>query len=190
LKLGELLYKYRGYTPIPFILIGLVFAEPREDLMVFGAILMAFGELLRFISVGYLGDSSRAREIVAEKLVTNGPYAFIRNPIYTGNMFLYMGASIFAGSLLPYLLYLVILYFSIQYSLCVKYEESILDALHGEDYLNYKEAVPRFYPRLSPYSHKSSYKIDLSTALASERTTFLGIIGFIILVQLIAYIKN
>lgn len=190
MKLGELLYKYRGFTPIPFFIVGVLLANPQDDLMVFGAILMAFGELLRIISVSYLGVSSRAREIVAEKLITNGPYAYIKNPIYTGNMFLYMGASIFAGSWLPYLLYLVIFCFSIQYMLSVKYEESELEELHGESYLTYKELVPRFYPRLSAYPYKSNQKMDLSTALISEKTTFLAIIGFIILVQIVAYLRG
>ncbi len=190
MRIGELLYKYRGYTPAPFFVAGIILVNPRQDLMIFGAILMAFGELLRIISVSYIGVSSRAREIVAEKLVTNGPYAYLRNPMYTGNMFLYMGASIFAGGWLPFMLYLVILFFSIQYSLSVKYEESGLEDLHGEEYINYQEAVPRFYPRLSPYPQKSKEKMELAPALISEKTTFLAIIGFIIMVQLVWYLKS
>ena len=190
MKIGELLYKYRGYTPIPFFIVAVIFANPQTDLMTFGAILMAFGELLRIMSVGYLGASSRAREIVSENLITNGPYAYIRNPMYTGNMFLYMGASIFAGSWLPYLLYLVIFYFSIQYVLSVKYEESKLEELHGDEYLRYTDSVPRFYPRLSAYSNKTKFRIDLSSALVSERTTFLAIVAFIVLIFLRAYVSN
>jgi protein-S-isoprenylcysteine O-methyltransferase Ste14 len=190
LRFGELLYKYRGYTPVPFFIAGIILAHPREDLMIFGSILMAFGELLRIISVGYLGVSSRAREIFAEKLVTNGPYAYLRNPMYTANMFLYMGASIFAGGWLPFMLYLVILFFSIQYSLSVKYEEVSLEVLFGKPYLDYKESVPRFYPRLSPYPQKSNVKMNLTTAFISEKTTFMAIIGFIIMVQLIWYLKS
>jgi len=190
LKAGALLYKYRSYTPVPFFLAGVILSNPREDLMIFGAILMAFGELLRIISVSYLGVASRARVIEKVKLITNGPYAHIRNPIYTGNMFLYIGASIYCGSWLPYLLYLVIFYFSIQYALSVKYEESMLEDLYGEPYLDYKEAVPRFYPRLSPYPNKSNQKIDLTTAFVSEKTTFLAIIGFIIVVQLVSYLNS
>ena len=190
MKIGEFLYKFRGYTPAPFFVAGIVLANPRDDLMIFGAILMVFGELLRIISVGYLGVSSRSREIVSEKLVTNGPYAYLRNPIYTGNIFIYMGASIFAGGWLPYMLYLVILFFSIQYSLTVKYEESGLENVHTEKYLDYKETVPRFYPRLSPYPQKGKEKLDILTALISDKTTFLAIIGFIIMVQFVSYLKS
>jgi hypothetical protein len=110
--------------------------------------------------------------------------------MYTGNMFIYMGASIFAGGWLPYMLYLVILFFSIQYSLSVKYEESCLEDTHGEKYLDYKENVPRFYPRLSPYPQKSKEKLELAAALKSEKMTFLAIIGFVILVQLVCSFKS
>ena len=190
MKVGALSYKYRGYTAVPFFVATIALAYPRDDLMVFGAILMAFGELLRIISVSYIGVSSRAREIVAEKLVTNGPYAHIRNPMYTGNIILYMGASIFAGGWLPFMLYIVILFFSIQYSLSVKYEESGLEDLYGEKYIEYKETVPRFYPRISPFPQKSKEKMDLVTALISEKTTFFAIIGFIIMVHLVFYLKS
>lgn len=186
MKIGELLHIYRGYTPIPFFIAGIVLANPRDDLMIFGALLMIVGEIIRIISVGYIGVSSRTRTIVTDKLVTNGPYAFIRNPIYTGNMFIYMGASIFAGGWLPFMLYLVILFFSIQYSLSVNYEESCLEDTYGEKYLDYKTTVPRFYPRLSPYSQKSNERLKLAAALKSEKATFLAILGFIVLVQLVA----
>jgi len=186
LRAGKLLYKYRGYTPAPFIVAGIFLADPRNDLMIFGAILMVFGELLRMVSVWYLCVSSRAREVVAEKMITNGPYAYLRNPMYMGNMFIYMGASIFAGGWLPFMLYLVILVFSIQYSLTVKFEESVLKDLFGEKYLDYTESVPRFYPRLSAYPQKSKEKFFLATSLKSEKTTFLAIIGFIILVQIVS----
>lgn len=190
MKIGEQLYKYRGYTPVPFIIASVVLANPRADLMIFGAILISFGEFLRIISVSYLGVSSRAREIVTEKLVTNGPYGYLRNPMYMGNIFIYMGASIFSGAWLPLMLYLVILFFSIQYSLTVQYEESCLIDVHGDKYLDYKETVPRFYPRLSPYPHKSKEKMELATALMSEKTTFLAISGFIIMVLVVFYIKS
>ena len=74
--------------------------------------------------------------------------------------------------------------------MAVKYEESDMEDLHGDDFLNYKENVPRFYPRLTPYPQKSKEKMDLATALRSERTTFLTIIGFIILVQVVSYLNS
>jgi protein-S-isoprenylcysteine O-methyltransferase Ste14 len=190
LKIGELLFTYRVYTPVPFFIAAVILANPRSDLMTFGAILIIFGELIRIISIGYLGASSQGRNIVTDKLVTNGPYAYIRNPMYTGNMFIFMGASIFAGGWLPFMLYLVILYFSIEYSLNVKFEESCLEDVYKGKYTEYKENVPRFYPRLSSFPQKSRNKPEFMTALRYEKATFIAIIGFIILVQFVSYFKS
>jgi len=110
LTYGKLLFKNRGYVPIPFFLIAVIYANPRQDLMIFGAIVMLAGELLRATAVSYVGISSRSTELETTELVSNGPYAYLRNPIYFGNLLLYMGASIFSGALLPYLLYLTIIF--------------------------------------------------------------------------------
>ena len=97
---GKTLFEKRGYAPIPFFFIAVIFANPREDLMVFGIIVMTVGELLRFTASSYLGISSRSPIIETKILVTNGPFAYVRNPIYFANLLLYIGASIFAGTLL------------------------------------------------------------------------------------------
>ena len=187
MKIGEFIFKFRGITPIPFLIVAIILAEPREDLVVFGGILMIAGELLRLAGVSYAGASTRARELVTEKLITNGPYAYVRNPMYFGNVLMYAGASILAGAWLPYLLYLVIIFFSIQYGICVRYEEAYLEKIFSEEYIRYNNLVPRFFPRISPYPDRGHDKPDLIAAFFSEKTTFLGILGFLILISVRLY---
>jgi protein-S-isoprenylcysteine O-methyltransferase Ste14 len=182
MSVGEVVYKNRGFTPVLFIVPAILLANPQKDLAIFGGILMGFGELLRIIAVSYIGASARAREVNTEKLVTNGPYGFLRNPMYLGNMFLYTGASILTAAWLPYLLYLAILFFTIQYAFCIKYEEQELAQVYTEEYHNYKTAVPRYFPRLSPYQGAQNITPDLSQALMSEKSTLLAIAGFLTLV--------
>ena len=171
----EFFFKYRGYTPIPFFILAIVYANPQKDLFIFGILLVIFGELIRIWGVAYAGCATRTREVKeAPLLVTNGPYAFMRNPLYFGNMFIYSGFIIATGALLPSLLYITILFFSIQYSLIVSLEEKGLEELFGEQYLQYKRAVPRFYLRLSPYPGRTQIKADYFKALKSEKTTFLS----------------
>jgi protein-S-isoprenylcysteine O-methyltransferase Ste14 len=130
--------------------------------------------LIRIWGVAYAGCATRTREVKkAPMLVTNGPYAFIRNPLYFGNMFIYSGFIIATGALLPYLLYTTILFFAIQYSLIVSLEEKNLEELFGEQYIEYKHVVPRFYLRLSPYPDRTHVKANFYKALISEKTTFL-----------------
>ena len=178
----EFFFKYRGYTPIPFFLLALIYANPQNDLFVFGMILVIFGELIRVWGVAYAGSATRTRKVKeAPVLVTNGPFAFMRNPLYFGNMFIYSGFIIAAGALLPHLLYIVILFFSIQYSLIVSLEERGLEELFGDQYLHYKQHVPRFYLRLSPYPERTKIQPDYINALRSEKTTFLNMAILLIL---------
>jgi len=171
----EFFFKYRGYTPIPFFLLAIIYANPQKDLFIFGILLVIFGELIRIWGVAYAGGATRTRNVKeAPVLVTNGPYAYMRNPLYFGNMFIYSGFIIAAGALLPHLLYLTILFFSIQYSLIVSLEEKGLEDLFGEQYLQYKSVVPSFYLRLSPYPGRTQIKANYLTALKSEKTTFLA----------------
>ena len=187
MSLGEILFYKRGYTPIPFIIAAIVLADPREDLVIFGGILMFIGELLRIAGVSYLGDTSRSEETDKNKLVTNGPFAHVRNPLYFGNMFLYMGASIVAGGWLPYMLYLVIIFFTIQYAIIIKYEEKRLKEMFQEEYTKYFNSVPRFFPRISPYPDTSKVKPDLAGAFTIEKITIAKIIGFLFLVLISWY---
>ena len=188
MRLGELFFKIRGYTPVPFLAVALIFAEPRKDLVIFGALLIAFGEFLRFSGVSYAGGATRTRNVGAPELVTNGPFAYIRNPLYLGNIFMYTGASILTGALLPYLMYIVIFFFGIQYKLIVKYEEATLLELFGEKYARYRSKVPGFFPRISAYPERTKIKANIPGAIKSEKSTFIGIIGFSILFMLRMYL--
>ena len=187
---GKFLFEYRGYAPIPFYILAVIFANPREDLIILGLILMAIGELLRFIASSYLGISSRSTLLESKELVTNGPFAYVRNPIYFGNLLLYMGASILSGAYLPYLLYLTIIFFAIFYAFIVKYEESFLGDTFGSKYESYLINVPRFFPRLSAYPEGGSTKPNFSEGLNAEKSTLMTIISFIAFVLISWYIKS
>lgn len=185
----ESVFKYRGYTPIPFLIVAIIWANPKYDLMIFGAILIGAGELLRLAAISYTGLSTRAQEIAVDQLVTNGPFAYLRNPMYFGNILIYTGASILSGAWLPYLLYLMMIVFSLQYHICVRYEESALSNAFGEDYLRYAELVPRFFPRLSAYPDKGNIKPDIMGALRSEKSSLLSIAGFVVIILTIYYMR-
>jgi protein-S-isoprenylcysteine O-methyltransferase Ste14 len=181
LKIDELFFKYRNYTPIPFLGVGLIFAQPRQDLFIFGLILVAFGELLRLWGMSYTGADQTILNMEKTDLVTNGPYAHIRNPIFTGNIFIYIGMIIAIGGWLPHLLWLALFFFPVMYQLIAHYEEGKLSEFFKSDYDNYKFAVPRFYPRISPYPDKTKVKPDFSNALDNERNTLVAmlVIGII-----------
>ena len=79
MTLGEKLFKIRGYTPVPFLLMALVLIKPEPFLIVVGFFMIVLGEFLRIWGVSYAGAATRTREAGAQELVTNGPFAYVRN---------------------------------------------------------------------------------------------------------------
>jgi len=178
--MSEILFKLQQYTPIPFILIALLFSEVDAGLQTFGGLLVAAGILLRFIAAAYLNEVT----IQKGQLVTDGPYAFIRNPRYFGNILIYIGMVIAAGGLLPHLLWVAIFFFSIQYIAIARFEERQLSDNFMEQYRLYTQMVPRFYPRLSPYPGRHRIKGDFRTALREEKNTLMILVIILVLFEL------
>jgi protein-S-isoprenylcysteine O-methyltransferase Ste14 len=186
--MGELLFKIRGYTPIPFFLVSVIYQEPQQGLIILGVLLVLGGELLRIWGVSYAGGATRTRKVGAPVLVSDGPYAYLRNPLYLGNILMYSGVVLAFGGWLPHLLFLVILYFSLQYSLIVKFEEKKLSELFGEEYTKYIGSVPRFIPRLSPYPGRTDTQPSLPGAFKSEKSTFMVFLVLLVIFLVRAYL--
>ena len=70
-----------------------------------------------------------------------GPYAFTRNPMYVAELGLWLGWAIFFGSVTVLIGFVAL---SAGFNLLVRREERDLEARFGEDYLQYKAAVPRW----------------------------------------------
>ena len=84
-------------------------------------------------------------------LVTTGPYAYTRNPMVLGVLFLMLGVASIRGSLSGFVLVPVIVFGSWLY--LAAFEEKGLLARFGDDYLRYRAGVPLLFPRLSAYTH-------------------------------------
>lgn len=81
-----------------------------------------------------------------EKLVIEGPYRYIRNPMIAGVVIALAGECLFFLSLpLVFYTFFVVIanLFYFPFS-----EEKGLEARFGDAYLEYKSQVPRFFPRL------------------------------------------
>jgi protein-S-isoprenylcysteine O-methyltransferase Ste14 len=173
--LGKLLFRIRGLTPIPFYVICLIFASVDLRLFLPGFLLIGLGEFLRLYSVGYLGIASRKTDnATADELVINGPYRFVRNPIYLGNMLIYLGFAVLSNVFFPLFPILTLVFFTFDYYLITCYEENELQTKFGRSYEEYLLRVHRFLP-LRPLQEKLPAKrpFDFKKALRSEKVTFL-----------------
>ena len=120
-------FKNRSFTPIPIALSIIYFAQSDNHYILFGAITLLLGEGIRMWSVSYAGGETRTTKVGAPSLCTAGPYGFVRNPIYVGNMLMYLGIVIIAGSPNPTLMIITTMtFFLIQYSLIISLEEEKL----------------------------------------------------------------
>ena len=81
------------------------------------------------------------------KLVVSGVYGYVRNPMITGVFLVLTGESIILGSIPVTLWTLLFVLTNLIYIPLI--EESELAERFGDEYLAYKENVPRWIPRLS-----------------------------------------
>lgn len=178
-KLRQELFSLRSYIPIPFLLVMLIFAQPTTITMGLGLIVMIIGELIRFSGVAFAGSLTRVTgNVGAPEVIVSGPFAHVRNPLYVGNLFIYIGIGIMANALFPWLLLVAAVWFSFQYYQIVMLEEEFLEKEFGESYLEFKKNVPRFIPRIVAYISPAQLgqRPKWNEALKSERRTFQALI--------------
>lgn len=192
-QLAKQFFKYRSYTPVPFLILMLVFENANVTSLITGFIIALCGELIRLWGVSWAGSETRTTGGVGGTfLVISGPFAFVRNPLYVGNILMYSGLGIMSFAFFPYLQIVAILFFVLQYHLIVKEEEGFLENKFGNAYKNYLKNVPRFFPRFTPYKINGieQPKFKLNMGLKSETRTLQAFALVAILIVLKWYFRT
>lgn len=136
------LYRHRGATAAPFALALLVGAHPTPERWMLGFPLVVAGELLRLWAAAHIGDHSRGRTMRAPRLVTTGPYARMRHPLYAGNALVTAGLLVIARALEPWLALGFGAGFLVQYALFIRREEALQAATTPDEWASYVARVP------------------------------------------------
>lgn len=176
MDIRALLFKFRSYTPIPLLLAILLLANPTPVSLIFGFIVALLGESLRLWGVRHAGGATRTTGNVGAGavLITHGPFAFVRNPLYLGNFLLSLGLCLMSNAWMPWMLFVFIALFAWQYSMIISLEEEHLQQRFGEVYTSYLKHVPRFLPRLTPFQKQNVQVMPLQRALKIESNTLLS----------------
>ncbi len=172
MSLASNFFKYRSYTPIPFVVVMLIFANPNIWSLIIGFLITLAGESIRLWGVSWAGSETRTTgNVGGTYLIVSGPFAHLRNPLYLGNILMYTGLGIMSFALFPWLQIAGFIFFSLQYHMIVKEEEKYLEQTFGKEYEDYKKNVPRFIPRLTKYKSGSveQPEYDIRKGLKSER---------------------
>jgi protein-S-isoprenylcysteine O-methyltransferase Ste14 len=152
-RLGGWAFRQRSWLPVPLALV-LVFVRWRESdsawVVAAGAALVIAGLAVRLWGVRHIGTISRTRATRQGPLITSGPYAFVRNPLYVGNALLWTGFVLLARLL--WMLPVAGVVFAVQYGSIAAWEEARLRGHYGADYDAYARVVPRWVPSLRTLS--------------------------------------
>ena len=186
-RFGGWLFRKRTSIPVPIALALLVIPPPASAgsmpwLPWVGAALVTAGELIRLWGVHHIGAISRTRSERLGPLVDSGPFAHVRNPLYVGNVLLWLGFTLAARLL--WLAPLVFVLLAVEYHAIVRWEEQLLASRMGEPYRAYMRRVPRWIPRLSSASTVPVAAAGFSwrDTIFSERGTIIAIaVGYLLL---------
>lgn len=115
------------------------------------AILIGLACLLEcFGRFAFEGRGTPAPVAQTEILVVSGLYRFVRNPMYVAVLTIVLGEGLLFGNTLLFA-YAIALW--IVFHLFVKfYEEPQLVRRFGASYETYRQDVPRWWPRLTPWN--------------------------------------
>ncbi len=154
---------------LPFVIVGIVpglflfitadidtrwvMSVPVYGLIFFiGLLLILMGMILLVITIylfSTIGKGTLAPWNPTEKLVIEGPYCYTRNPMITGVLTVLLGESVLTGSWI--ILLWTVFFFTLNHIYFIFSEEPGLEKRFGEPYQQYRQHVPRWIPRLTPW---------------------------------------
>ena len=138
------------------------------DLLGFTLILIGgFGRL--WSSLYIEGNKNR-------KLICEGPYSMMRNPLYVFSFILLVGYCCAIQSILIAGIFLFI--FTIIYTPTIYNEEKILLSCHSDIYSDYFKATPRFLPKIKNYT-SSTNEGEVGINMKKIESVIIEISGFI-----------
>ena len=82
-------------------------------------------------------------------LVTQGPFRYVRHPLYLASLLTYFGLTIATASFFSLALFVGIFVF---YNYIAGFEEQLLERKFGEEYRNYRGKTGKWIPRIRHHS--------------------------------------
>jgi len=173
-------FKNRGaLLAVPAVVLA-AFGKPSALGVTVGLPLALAGELVRCWAVGYSGVTTRGDRVIAPELVTAGPYAYVRNPLYVGNFITALGFAIaFTGkngaAAKVGLMAASLGTMAAVYAAIIPHEEQFLRSQFGEAFDEYRAAVPPLIPQAEPMPDaKGEWKPDVIREAESKTLGFFG----------------
>jgi len=130
------------------------------------AFLLVVAALIRTWASAYLqAEVVYAAEVKTQSLVADGPYRYVRNPLYLANVLMAIGMGAMMSRTGFFVVVLAILVFC--YRLIIR-EEAELQEHQGEQYERYRRAVPRLVPSLWPRIASAGHQARWTAGFKAE----------------------
>ena len=182
------LLKPRFVLLYPLAVLFALTAHTTERYFRVGVIFIALGLALRIWANGYVGhvkvnrtDKSHGGRKIG-RLITGGPYAFVRHPLYLGSFLLGAGFCFIAGS--PWLGLATLGFFLFAYRRKMAQEESLIAEEVGEPYVKYKASVPQWLPLRGRYPDRQGTWVWQGFAASREWKTIVWTIVLVLVFYL------
>ncbi|MEN6319124.1 MAG: isoprenylcysteine carboxylmethyltransferase family protein [Syntrophaceae bacterium] len=123
------------------------------------AVLFLIGTVLVGIaSIGRLWCSIYIAGYKTQKLITEGPYSICRNPLYFFSLLGAVGVGFATETLL--IPFIILIAFSMYYPSVIKSEEMELRKIHKDEFEEYRNNVPAFFPKISLLKEPEKYTMN------------------------------
>jgi protein-S-isoprenylcysteine O-methyltransferase Ste14 len=140
---------FHGNIDPTFVVIGRYWGDAGIDVAAWvAAAVTVLAWLIRLWGSSYHSPGVvMSGDVVTDTFTANGPYRFVRNPLYLGNVLLAIGI----GSLGPPIATILVIAFNLWFVYrLISIEERFLRSANGAAYETYCAVVPRLLPRLTP----------------------------------------
>jgi protein-S-isoprenylcysteine O-methyltransferase Ste14 len=140
----EWVYAFRGWV-VAAVVLPVLLLEPvvQGGTVWAGFSIAMLGVVLRIWCRMYLGKHSRTNTIQAPHLVTQGPYAYSRNPLYLSNIFTISGIIISRFGAVGFLWFPIL---GALYTVLALQEKSYLAGVFGKQYARWQKETPFWIP--------------------------------------------
>lgn len=161
IRTGNFFFRYRNALFPTMMILAALLARPRypggsavannwTDLA--GFLIALMGQSLRILTIGYkyVIRGGRGRQVYAEDLVVGGVFAHSRNPMYVGNVTMFLGIAVMVHSTLMYAVGVPAMLYI--YTAIVAAEEAFLRGKFGPAFDEYCKRVNRWIPDFRGFS--------------------------------------
>jgi protein-S-isoprenylcysteine O-methyltransferase Ste14 len=200
-KQGNWLFQKRSFLPLIIVIIGgfwyvylLLSERVSMNYWWVDGLFLCVGFLglgIRIFTVGFTpkGTSGRNTGVgqVAEQLNSSGIYSMVRHPLYLGNFFMWL-APVLMLSDLWFTLFFCAFYW-IYYERIMFAEEQFLRKKFGQQYLDWANKTPAFFPRFSLYK-KANLEFSLKNVLKREYNGFFNLVFIMTLLRAVGHLVS